>query len=277
MNSETRGGITANAEFAAALSRHDLWDARRWWELAAAGTIVRDIRPQRFTARVELPHSPGLPQAVYVKCHGQPSWKERMKCWLRFASLAWGAEGEWRALVDFQAAGIPVAVPVLWGTWEEKSILVTAAIDGCRELHDVVREQGLVGNVSELAVRLARWTRIMHDLGYSHQDYYLCHFLHRVEAGADRLWLMDLHRARRQPRVSLRWRVKDLGQLLFSAREAGIREADLCRFWKEYRRAGSTAASAALRPLITLKANQIARRCARLGPNQDTAAIRRAA
>jgi hypothetical protein len=198
VNVQSHHGVTVNAEFAEALERHQLWDFRRWWDLATAGTIVRDLRPQRFTARVELQDFPGLPNAVYVKCHGRPTWKDHGKSWLRLSPLAWGAEGEWRALIDFQAAGIPVATPVLWAASGSHTLLVTAAIDGCQELHDVVRDNGLAESTGDLAVRLARWARAMHGMGYSHQDFYLAHFLHRIEDGHDKLWLMDLHRARRQ-------------------------------------------------------------------------------
>jgi len=277
MNITTRGPIAANAAFAAALDHHRLWTFDRWWQLAESGEIVRDLRPQRFTAHVDLSEFPGLPQVVYIKCHRRPSWKEHWKSWLRLAPLAWGAQGEWQALLDFQGAEIPVATPVVCGVVGTDSLLVTAGIEGCRELHDVVRENQLAAGTREIGERIAAWARRMHALGYCHQDFYLAHFLHRIEEGRDRLWLMDLHRARRQKQLALRWRVKDLAQLLFSARQEGISLADCGRFWKAYLNRDSLHVHPLWRRLIRSKAAQIERRCTRLGENLDTATSNRAA
>mgnify|MGYP000952186374 CR=1 FL=1 len=105
MKTQSVAGVTANAEFAAALDRHHLWNFERWWELAEAGQIVRDLRPGRFTARVDLTKFPGMPPVAYIKCHGRPSWKERWKAWSRLAPLAWGSFTIVAVVVDRNGVG----------------------------------------------------------------------------------------------------------------------------------------------------------------------------
>jgi heptose I phosphotransferase len=129
-----------------------------------------------------------------------------------------------------------------------ESFVVMHALEAMISLEDLTRDwrgvqgaqrvrlkRALLGRVADIARR-------MHAAGMNHRDFYLCHFLVR-----DRDWtqwkpddplelvLIDLHRVQRRARVPERWRVKDLGGLLFSALDAGLSRRDLLRFIEAYR------------------------------------------
>jgi tRNA A-37 threonylcarbamoyl transferase component Bud32 len=72
----------------------------------------------------------------------------------------------------------------------------------------------------------------MHAAGFAHQDLYLVHMFVRPEED-DKIYLIDLQRLIMREKLNRRWRIKDLGQLLFSARPEAT-EMDVKRFWKYY-------------------------------------------
>jgi len=119
-----------------------------------------------------------------------------------------------------------------------------------------------------LIARVATIARRMHASGINHRDFYLCHFLldvsgdpscRRMPASsvlktlgpglrrddkvrrdddlpeALRLSLIDLHRVQIRKRTPLRWVVKDIGGLYFSAMRIGLTRRDLYRFMQVYR------------------------------------------
>jgi hypothetical protein len=55
----------------------------------------------------------------------------------------------------------------------------------------------------------------MHAKGLAHQDFYLVHIFIRPGEN-DAVYLIDLQRTIMQERLSLRWRIKDLGQITFA-------------------------------------------------------------
>jgi hypothetical protein len=110
--------------------------------------------------------------------------------------------------------------------------------------------RGLIMQVADLARRF-------HRAGYNHRDFYLCHFLaqrlppcrvcgHGVDTrvvlpagdaaarAAFDLVLIDLQRVLYRPPFRLRWIVKDLAQLNYSAPAGIISRTDRLRFLKAY-------------------------------------------
>ena len=78
-------------------------------------------------------------------------------------------------------------------------------------------------------------TRIMHQSGVNHRDYYLCHLLmDEPVTDTPTLHMIDLHRAQIRNSVPTRWLAKDLGGLLFSAFDKGLTRRDLLRFLRSY-------------------------------------------
>lgn len=89
--------------------------------------------------------------------------------------------------------------------------------------------------------KIAEVTRILHENGINHRDYYLCHFLLDVSAGKDNFdlnhlqpYLIDLHRVQFRKKLPARWRIKDLAALYFSALDIGLTQRDLLRFIRDY-------------------------------------------
>lgn len=96
-----------------------------------------------------------------------------------------------------------------------------------KEPPDPVFKRTLLANVVSVA-------RNMHGAGINHRDFYLCHFLMdraRWEAldGDAPLYLIDLHRAQIRRAVPLRWLVKDVSGLFYSAMDIGLTRRDLLR------------------------------------------------
>ena len=98
----------------------------------------------------------------------------------------------------------------------------------------------------KLLSKLANISRELHQNGICHRDYYLCHFLlpkntqlnkttGKGKAGKDfDLYLIDLHRALIKNTLGMRWVIKDISGLLYSALEIGLTQRDLYRFIKIY-------------------------------------------
>ena len=92
-----------------------------------------------------------------------------------------------------------------------------------------------------LVIEMAEMVARLHAAHAFHKDLYLCHFFLPPDGfqpgGAGRLCLIDLHRLAVHRWSSVRWRCKDLGQLLFSTvGVSGVDDRDRLRFWKHYRR-----------------------------------------
>ena len=78
---------------------------------------------------------------------------------------------------------------------------------------------------------LALLVQQMHHSGCNHRDLYLCHVLIKKDASRNwQIYLADLHRVDQRRRVRLRWRVKDLAALNYSADICSITRTDRLRF-----------------------------------------------
>jgi UDP-glucose:(heptosyl)LPS alpha-1,3-glucosyltransferase len=206
------------------------------------GPVAREL-PDRQTLRFEL----NL-RGYYRKLHRGVGWGEIIKNVLQLRWPVLGAQNEWDALNRLQALNIPSLVPLAYGKRgsnpaRQQSFIVT------RELTDVVQldhyfEQQSPSVQQRRAIirRLAELARDLHAAGINHRDFYLCHFMLKPESlVADtngriqpQLFLIDLHRAQCRAQVPLRWRVKDLSGLYFSALNLPFSRADIYRFMRIY-------------------------------------------
>ncbi len=194
------------------------------------------------------------PVAVYLKRHFRLPWLARLAALFDPAGRHSPAAAEWTHLERARALGVPVPEVVATGErigpWASlQSYLMVAELAGSHELNvalpELARELEPVAFESlkrRLIPEMARITAALHTACVFHKDLYLCHFYLDLERLRDdpadiRLVLIDFHRLAEHRLWPVRWRWKDLGQLLFStAGVEGINDRDIRRFWKNYRR-----------------------------------------
>ena len=244
------GRMVVNRAFANLFRRQHWTTFAVIWSRTADAAIAKMLRTDRITLRFSLDDG-GRERAFYIKRHSQSSLKEYIKPLLHFRWPILGAKNEWNALLAFHEAGLPTMIPVAYGQHGSNSFLVTEALEDCTKLSELGRPgdgtnssmnvdtHGLPAEKFRrlLVERVAHVTQQMHRAGLHHQDYYLGHLLlpNSVAAGesvADRVYVIDLGRVRKQRLLSTRWIVKDLAQLNYSAGD--VRPTDRLRFLKEY-------------------------------------------
>ncbi len=184
------------------------------------GTVAKNVLAERVTSRFTMTGADGVERAFYIKRHEPSPWREYLKPYLRFRKPILGARNEWNAIHHFWAAGIPTMTPVAIGEDGRRSFLITAAIENCCKLSDYLTEPDVThDDVQRMAIVVAETARRMHDAGLHHQDFYLGHLMVPEHDVWSQLFVIDLGRARRVARLNRHWIVKDLSQLLYSARD----------------------------------------------------------
>ncbi len=148
-----------------------------------------------------------------------------------------GAETEWEGAFKLLRAGFSVPLPVCLGIernfWRGRAFTLFQAARGQR-LEDLFRKELSLKIVSRLAETAGRF----HARGYSHQDFYLCHFF--WDEKEQRLTIIDLQRLRWARSPKRRWIIKDLAELFYSARdilssrEARVFEEEFLKIYGSY-------------------------------------------
>ncbi len=222
-------------------------------------------------------HSGEKRLAVYLKRHSRLSW------WRGLLATVWPHAGwspalqEARKLDWARAQGLPVPAVVaageFVGPWGRlRSFLAVEELAGMLPLHEAIPlAAGRLGPKAfarwkcGLSAEVARLARALHDRGYYHKDFYLCHFYvpraateQVVMEWPGNVWVIDLHRLAHHPWTGTFWKVKDLAQLLYSSDVAGVTVRDRLRFWRSYlgRR---TSRGLWLRWLVSLKGQRYRR------------------
>ena len=185
----------------------------------------------------------------FIKLHHGIGWREIVKELLSLRLPIVSALNEKKAIDFLHARHITTVTLAGYGQRgsnpaRTQSFIVTDALQDSVTLKDVTelwpsqppdfkQKQLLLQSVAQIA-------RAMHAAGMNHRDFYLCHFrmLKADNFTADTappLYLMDLHRAQLRAKVPLRWRVKDIAALYFSASDIGLTARDFYRFMRLYR------------------------------------------
>ena len=196
------------------------------------GEIYRQI-DERRTFRILLENRP-----YFVKVHHGVGWAEIFKNLSQGRPPVLGARNEWLAIERLHARGVPTMTASLYcergrNPSARRSAIITQSLEPTISLEDYETDD--VVQKRRILEKVARISGDMHRAGVNHRDFYLCHFLMRTDKGSDiELHVIDLHRAQVRERVPIRWQVKDLGGLLFSAFEKGLTGRDLLRFIRTY-------------------------------------------
>jgi heptose I phosphotransferase len=221
----------------------------------------------RSTARVRFDAGSHV-LSVYLKRHQRLPWPARLAALVFPQGRHTPGAAEWAHLERAKRLGIPVPEVVAAGEsigpWGRlSSFLMVAELTGCLALNEAMptlierlTAPELARLKRSLIAEMAQITATLHRHHLFHKDLYLCHFfLNMSLPPARRLTLIDLHRLGEHRWTAVRWRWKDLAQLLFSTHGVpGIDDRDRLRFWKHYRRLLGLRHPRAERSVIRLKA-----------------------
>ena len=162
----------------------------------------------------------------------------------RFKVNKYGSYSEWQSIYSINQIGIATVPVVAFGEKyflgiKGKSFIITEKLYGYESIEDIAKERW-TPPLSESAIEekrliiedVARLTRKLHDAGLNHQDFYLGHLFYHPE---NPMAIIDLQRVEKHDEVPLRYKIKDLAQLYFSAQVTGnIKRTDCLRFLMVY-------------------------------------------
>ncbi len=214
-------------------------DLLRWAE-SAKGEVFREVKG-RSTLRVQIGGQP-----YFLKRHLGVGWLEILKNWLVGKRPVLGAENEYRACrhlaVRNLAAPHVAAFAAEGGNPARRRSFVL-----CKELSGYDSLEAVTANWARrppsplarrrLILAVACFVRRLHEAGVVHRDLYICHLLldrRSWARGEVRLAVLDLHRARLQPKLSAYWRKRDLAALLFSTLDLNLPASSSLRFLRIY-------------------------------------------
>lgn len=214
-------------------------DLLRWAE-SAEGEVFREVKG-RSTLRVQIGGQP-----YFLKRHRGVGWLEILKNWLVGKRPVLGAENEYHACRHLAARNLPAPRVAAFATEggnpaRRRSFVLCDELSGYDSLEAVVadwaRQPPSPRARRRLTVAVARFVRRLHEEGVAHRDLYICHLMldrHKWAQGEARLAVLDLHRARLQPRLSAYWRKRDLAALLFSTLDLDLPARSRLRFLRIY-------------------------------------------
>lgn len=180
--------------------------------------------------------------SYFLKQHTGVGYKEIIKNILQLRWPVISAKNEWQAIQKLNELGVSVPVVAGYGLRGLNPARLESFVL-MQELKPVISLEELCLTwrhtppsfvfKCELIKEVARMTRLMHENGMNHRDFYICHFLLNTESM--QLSLIDLHRAQIRCKTPQRWVIKDLAGLYFSSKDIGLKRRDYYRFMKAYR------------------------------------------
>ncbi len=189
-------------------------------------------------------------KSYFIKIHRGVGWLEIIDNLLRLRLPVLGAENEYQAIKALERLNIDTMTIVAYGQkgWNparQKSFIITEDLINTVSLEDYCINWKYTKPDFKFKYRLiekvASISRSLHNNGINHRDFYICHFLMDMSMGTEnlqadniKLSLIDLHRAQIRNNTPLRWRVKDIGSLYYSAMDIGLTKGDFFRFIKCY-------------------------------------------
>jgi heptose I phosphotransferase len=230
---QDEGRLKINSAYADLLKLNGITSGQELWDMA--GTPVKKILKERGTEKVVLKDAEGNEFDAYIKRYLPVGFKERIKCAFSLKRSSYDANNEWDAICAFHSHDwgtmVPLAVAALpEGKTCNLTLGITDYIRASEWFDSIGRED--VARRRRLIAKLANLAGEMHANGFAHQDFYLVHFFIKPDLD-DKVFLIDLQRVIKQENLNLRWLIKDLGQLLFSAKGCATKH-DIYFFWKIY-------------------------------------------
>lgn len=233
---------------AAGIEGHGADSLLCWGRDVAARAPAQEIYRQREGRTTLRFHAGG--RGFFLKIHTGAGWREIFKNLLQGRLPVLGAANEYRAVLALAHLGVDTLSIAAYAATggnpaTRQSLLVSDELAGTVSLEQYCAHWSSAPPPPRvrmrLIARLANSARRMHEGGINHRDFYLCHF-HldpaTLAARSPRCYLIDLHRAQIRRRTPLRWRIKDLAGLYFSAMDCGLTQRDLLRFLRHYSSGG---------------------------------------
>lgn len=210
---------------------------------ALQGKVYRSKEGRR-TLRFEREGS-----GYFLKLHEGVGWLEIFKNLLQLRLPILGATNEYLACLRLKQLGVDTMTPVAFGERgnnpaHQLSFLITEELANTISLEGYCKnwqtQKPSVREKRTIIRKIAYISKILHENGINHRDYYLCHFL-RNDDGVpyqykDPLYLIDLHRAQIREHTPQRWLVKDLAGIFYSAFDLPLTRRDVMYFLSCYRR-----------------------------------------
>ncbi|CAM3476133.1 lipopolysaccharide core heptose(I) kinase RfaP [Parendozoicomonas haliclonae] len=191
-------------------------------------------------------------KSFFVKIHRGVGWYEIIENLIRLRKPVLGAENEYLAIKKLEQLGVDTMTAVAYGNKgsnpaKQQSFIVTEDLINTISLEDFChrwqRHPPSFRLKKNLITKLAEVSRLLHQNGVNHRDYYICHFLLAIPDGVEnvdpdnfKVSLIDLHRTQIRAKTPERWVRKDIAGLYFSALEAnfGLSRNDIYRFIRVY-------------------------------------------
>jgi lipopolysaccharide core heptose(I) kinase len=208
------------------------------------GDVFRD-KEGRKTLRFELQN-----KSYFLKVHQGIGWQEIIKNLVQLRMPVISAKNEWQAIHFLEKHQIDTMTIAAYGERginpaKIQSFIITDELTDTMSLEHLGEQwkqtPPTFTTKITLIQKLAQITKTMHEKGMNHRDFYLCHFLldqkfaeHNTIDENTKLFLIDLHRAQLRSKTPIRWIIKDLGSLYFSATNVPLTKRDLFRFMKIY-------------------------------------------
>ena len=240
------GKLIVNRHFQRCLEFNNIKTAQDVFDLD--GVIVKKILAERGTERVMLKNYKGDGDEVemYLKRYAPTPVKEIFKGIASLKKTDFDAFDEWNSIMTFHEYDLPTMKPVALASDGKNCCILTLGITGYRKASAIFEElqeqehntkndlelETIRQNKSTLISQIADYVGRMHAAGMAHQDLYLVHFFVKEEENMQP-YLIDLQRCLVRKKVAWRWRVKDLGQLLFAS-DKFLSNSDKMFFWEIY-------------------------------------------
>ncbi|OGT22146.1 MAG: lipopolysaccharide core heptose(I) kinase RfaP [Gammaproteobacteria bacterium RIFCSPHIGHO2_02_FULL_42_13] len=202
--------------------------------MSIEGEVYRD-QDNRKTMRFE--HEGKI---YFIKQHFGVGWKEIFKNLFQFRLPVISARNEWRAIQKLEMLNIPTMKVAAFcqryfNPARRQSFVVTHELQNVESLEDVCRnwekKPPMFAEKLKIIRDVAFVARTIHANGVNHRDFYLCHFLRGIDQA---LYLIDLHRVQIRAKTPMRWIIKDVSGLYFSAMDIGLTRNDILRFLAYY-------------------------------------------
>ena len=203
------------------------------------GKVYREL-DGRTTLRFELDG-----KGYFLKIHRGVGWKEIFKNLSQLRLPVLGAENEWKGIDKLKSIGVDTMTYVAYGKVglnpaKQLSFVITEDLAGCISLEDYFLgidpserndQKSLV-----FVEKLVHAVNLMHKHGVNHRDLYICHFLFdpALKESAQKLYVIDLHRAQIRDFVPYRWLVKDVASVIYSLKEVYVDAVRIQRFTNLY-------------------------------------------